>query len=212
MLSFPCLTQDSALPAHLFPQSGLIFWPGPTSRPGNQTQTLLCVFLLCVSQDVWLGTQPCCLECSRLSCQDPVLTHPSRHSPLTLPHTACWPVPLFRSHTTPSPYSQDPACPFTTPLKHLAPLSVPLPTCFSPPATPPCLFPLHFSLLTPHPSFALTPLTLLPSHCPTLSLPLVITYFPLSVPQPSLPQTHCLQAHSLSASPFFHSSTQASVK
>ena len=160
---------------------------------------------------MWLGTHPCCLECSQLCWQDPMFTHPSRHSPLPLPHPACWPATLFRAHTTPA-HSQDPVCPFTTPLKHLAALSVPLPTCFSPPATHPCLFPLHYSLLTPHSSFALTPLTLLPSHCPTLSLPLVITYFPLSVPQLSFPQTHCLQAHSLSACPYFHSSTQASVK
>lgn len=119
---------------------------------------------------MWPVTQPCCLECSQLCWQDPMFTHPSRHSPLPLPHPACWPATLFRAHTTPA-HSQDPVCPFTTPLRHLAALSVPLPTCFSPPATHPCLFPLHYSLLTPLSSFALTPLTLPPSHCPTLSLP-----------------------------------------
>lgn len=123
----------------------------------------MCFLTLC-AQDLWLGTRPCCLECSQLCCQDPVFTHLSRHSPLTLPHIACWLVSLFRSHTTP-PHSQDPLCPFTTPLKHLAPLSVPLPTSFS--------SPIYTSLLTP-PSFLLTYPSLLifpyPSHLASFSL------------------------------------------
>lgn len=211
MLSFPCLTQDSALPCLPLSSVWFDFWGWTHWPTRNQTLTLLCVFLLCVSQDVWPGTQPCCLECSQL-CSKTACSH-TRHAtrPLPLPHPACWLRPPCSGFTPSLPTPR-------TLSAHLQPPDILL---LSPSPCPPALVPqLHIPAcspfttpyLPPLSSFALTPLTLPPSHCPTLSPSLVITYFPLSVPQLSFPQTHCLQAHSLSACPFFHSSTQASVK
>ena len=213
---FPSLAwpRTQLCPAHLFPQSGLVWGgAGPISQPGNQNRPLLCVFLLCVSQDLRLGTQPCCLECSQLCCQDPVFTHPSRHSPLTLPHIACWLVTLFRLHATPS-HSQDPLCPFTTPLRHLPPLSVPLPTSFSPPHLHIPAY-SHFTSpylpLTPHFPLPLSPcflLTVQPSPS-LLSSPIFLCHFPNShSPRPTVyKHILCLLVHS-STHPLRHPSSK----
>lgn len=167
---------------------------------------------------MWLGTQPCCLECSQLCFQDPVFTSLSHHSPELAQHpflyTAFWLVTPFSSLTTPPSPSQYPSFPFITPLTHLIPLS---PSPCPPPSAPhlhtPTRSPLHLPLFTPHSSFPLPPPTLLLFHSSSLSLPPVIIHFLLSVCQVSLPQTQYLHAHILCpACPLFHLLSHSSNK
>ena len=145
---------------------------------------------------MWLGTQPCCLECSQLCFQDPVFAPLSHHSPGLSQHpfvyAAFWLVTPFSSLTTPPSPSQYPSFPFITPLTHLIPLS---PSPCPPPSAPHLHTPTRspftcpYSPLTPHFPLPLPPcfsFTLQASPC-LLSSPISFSQCPKShSPKPNI--------------------------